>query len=429
MEKINSLIDQLVEKKIDRRQFLVRAAAIGLSASAISTILAACGTESATPTSAPAAAATTAPAAATSAPAAVVTATPGGGAGGMDLVRWVSPRGNLEVPDDYMFYVAQKMGYWDKNLDVKLEPGPMEATATTKLVDQGQSDIGYPSPGVFTLALEAGLPLISAFHMGAYNVFDYAVKEDSPITDMKGLAGKTISLGDAGWQAISDPILVEVGVDPKTVKYVAAGPQWAQSVEAGQADAALSWEGYRGMWIAQGLKLKYFLGYKFSKGFANSWVIRKKDLDDPKKVDIYTRFFKGAAMGLEFGYWNMTAATMITWEKFPALQKNMNPEIGTESCRELANIFRGDWAKRQGWGWHDLAAWADYFKIVKGLGQLTKDVKPEDVITNDFVKPSNDFDHDKVKADAQGYKLTGDWAKVPATIKDFDGIAPEQPKS
>src|SRR5215207_4497083 len=81
-----------------------------------------------------------------------------------DTVRWVSPRGTIEVLDDYPYWVAKKFG-WFGDIETTLEPGPLEATATIKLVDQDQADVGFPSPGVFSLGLEQGMPLNSVFHM------------------------------------------------------------------------------------------------------------------------------------------------------------------------------------------------------------------------------------------------------------------------
>ena len=38
---------------------------------------------------------------------------------------WISPRGTIEVMDDYAIWVAQEMGYFgDLGVEVKLEPGP-----------------------------------------------------------------------------------------------------------------------------------------------------------------------------------------------------------------------------------------------------------------------------------------------------------------
>jgi len=58
-----------------------------------------------------------------------------GGLGGIpsafaaDAVRWVSPRGTIEVLDDYPYWVAKKYGYFG-DLETTLEPGPSDATAT-----------------------------------------------------------------------------------------------------------------------------------------------------------------------------------------------------------------------------------------------------------------------------------------------------------
>src|SRR3989337_2181633 len=82
-----------------------------------------------------------------------------------ETVRWVSPRGTVEVLDDYPYWVGKKFGYFG-TIETTLEPGPSDATATVKLVDQNQADVGYPSPGVFSLGLDQGIPLVSGFHMG-----------------------------------------------------------------------------------------------------------------------------------------------------------------------------------------------------------------------------------------------------------------------
>ncbi|MDP9138323.1 MAG: ABC transporter substrate-binding protein, partial [Pseudomonadota bacterium] len=123
-----------------------------------------------------------------------------------ELVRWVSPRGTIEVLDDYPYWVARKFGYFGA-IETTLEPGPSDATATVKLVDQNQADVGFPSPGVFSLALAQGIPLVSVFHMGGSDVFDFAFRKGEAPADIKGLEGKTIVLGSAGWQSIADPML------------------------------------------------------------------------------------------------------------------------------------------------------------------------------------------------------------------------------
>ena len=137
---------------------------------------------------------------------------------------WISPRGTLEVLDDYPYWSAKKMGYFaDLGIETDMQPGPSDGTATVKFVDVGQADMGFPSPGVFSFALENGMKLKSAFHMGALDTFSLAFRKGEGTNDLKTLEGKTILLGSAAWQSIVDPMLAVQGVDVTKVKYVEAG--------------------------------------------------------------------------------------------------------------------------------------------------------------------------------------------------------------
>lgn len=341
-----------------------------------------------------------------------------GGFGGVrkafaaDTVRWVSPRGTIEVLDDYPYWVAKKFGYFG-DIETSLEPGPSDATATVKLVDQNQADVGYPSPGVFSLGLAQGIPLVSVFEMGGADVFDFAFRKGEAPDSIKGLEGKTIVLGSAGWQSIADPMLKAAGVDITKVKYVDAGwPTWGTAVMQGQGDTALSWEGLRAQWKGQGLDFDYILGRNFSKLPANSFVIRKADFDDAAKKELYARYFQGWAAGLEFGKHNPRAATQIVMEQFPGLGSQMTPTVATESMMQLGNVFAGRWDERQKWGFHIMDSWKLFFDTGREIGQISGDFKLEDVVKNDLVDQANAFDAAKIKADADGFTLSADYEAV-----------------
>jgi len=335
-----------------------------------------------------------------------------------DSVRWVSPRGTIEVLDDYPYWVGRKFGYFG-DIETTLEPGPSDATACVKLVDQNQADMGYPSPGVFSLGLTQGIPIVSVFEMGGADVFDFAFRKGEAPKDIKGLEGKTIVLGSAGWQSIADPMLKAAGVDITKVKYVDAGwPTWGTAVKSGQGDTALSWEGLRAQWKGQGLDFDYILGRNFSKLPANSFIIRKADFEDAAKRKVYARYLQGWAAGLEFGRQNPRAATQIVMEQFPGLSSQMNPSVATESQMQLANVFAGRWDERKKWGFHIMDSWQLFFDTGRAIGQITSDFKTADVVKNDLVDEANSFDAAKVKADAEGYALSDDYKKV-----DVDAIA------
>jgi NitT/TauT family transport system substrate-binding protein len=347
--------------------------------------------------------------------AAGVTATAFGGvrlANAAETVRWVSPRGTVEVLDDYPYWVAKKYGYFGA-IETTLEPGPSDATATIKLVDQNQADVGFPSPGVFSLGLAQGIPLVSAFHMGGADVFDFAFRKGEKPESLKALEGKTVVLGSAGWQSICDPMLKAAGVDITKVKYVEGGwPAWGTVLKEGKGDAALAWEGLRAQWKGQGLDFDYILGRDFSKLPANSFVIRKADFDDASKKDLYERYFRGWAMGLEYGRMNPRAATQIVMEQFPGLGSQMTPDVAVESQMQLANVFGGRWEERKKWGYHLLESWQTFFDVGREIGQITGDFKVEDVVKNDYVDAANNFDAAKIKADSDGYALSDTYKAV-----------------
>jgi NitT/TauT family transport system substrate-binding protein len=327
-------------------------------------------------------------------------------------IRWVSPRGTIDVLDDYAYHVAVKMGYFG-DIKTTLEPGPIEATAGTKAVDTGQADVAYPSPGVYSLMIEQGSPLISVFEMGAYDVFDFAFPKGKAPASVKDLEGKTVALGSAGWQGICNPEVAQAGGDISKINYVDAGPQWGQTLAQGQADSALSWAGLRAQWAAIGLDFDYILGKDWSKFPANSYVIRRSDFEDASLADIYGRYFRGWAQGLEFGYHNPVAATQITFEAQPALKDVFeDKQIAVESMWQLAEVFRGNWDEREGWGWHSEDAWDLFLKTTFDIKQLSKELTAADVLSNDWVATANDFDHDAVKEAATSYELTEDFASL-----------------
>ena len=163
-------------------------------------------------------------------------------------------------------------------------------------------------------------------------------------------------------------------------------------------------------WRGQGLDFDYLLGRDISRFPANSFVMRRADFEDATRTSLYESYLRAWAMGLEFGHQNPRAATHIVMTRFPGLQ--LKPDIATESMMELASVFRGDFAKRQGWGWHDLDSWRLFLKTVRDIGQITVDLKTEDVIKNDFVAAANRLDAARVKADADAYELPDDYKAV-----------------
>jgi NitT/TauT family transport system substrate-binding protein len=343
----------------------------------------------------------------------------GGGAkaaGDKATVRWVSPRASLDVMDDYNLWVPIKMGYFDElGITAKLNAGP--GANELQLVAENQLDMAFPSPGVLTSAIGAGVPMFSIWEQYPAQVFNFAVPEDSDIRTIQDLAGKSISVLTVGFKPVIDTLLAQAGVDYKSVKLVENGNQWIQAATQGQTDAAFGWEGLRAQLLGQGVKLHWIVGSDFSEGPSNVYAVRKADLEDDGTRDAYARFLQGVVMGLEFAKANPRAAAQITYEARPVVKKTMEPQVALDSMVQLAVGYGQQARAGNGWGYHDLEVWDEYLATIFELEQVKEKLTTEDVLTNEFVDKANaDADLERVRADAEAFEL--DSAFAATTVPD-----------
>jgi NitT/TauT family transport system substrate-binding protein len=345
----------------------------------------------------------------------------------VDTVRWVTPRGTLEVMDDYNLLIPMLLGYYKPlGINAKLFPG--DGTGNLTQIAAGQLDMGYASPGVLTAAIDAGVPVRSVWSQIPGQVFDFVLPADSKITHPRQLKGKTISIHNASWVPIVNPMLAEVGVDPKSVKYREFGAQWNQAVALKLVDAGLSWEGLRaqlngmGAIFGSGFNFKFLIGTKWgSKLPSNSYQVRASDLEDAAKRDIYTRFLAGSVMGFEFARVNPRAAAQITYQQYPGLQKLITPQVAVDSLLELATGYNS--SRRNAphlYGYHYPASWDKYLGFISKFGQTKTRLKLQDVITNDLVRAANaKADKARARRDAARFKLNAAFRNttVPKGVK------------
>ena len=327
---------------------------------------------------------------------------------------WISPRGTIEVMDDYPYWVAKELGYFgDLGVQTKMEAGPSDGTAVVKFVAVNQADMGFPSPGVLSFAVNNKMDLVSIYGSGFLDLFNIAFRKGEGVKDLKQLAGKTVLLGSAAWQSIADPMFAAAGVDPKSIKYIEAGwPTWTKALQSGQGDACLAWEGLRADLEAKGLRFDYWLGMRGSPLPSNSLVVRRADVQDPERKAFLQKYLRGWAMASEFADRNPRAAAQIVFKALPQTRSNYGPRYGTESLMQIHRTFKGDMSKRKGWGEHDLAAWDNFFKVLKKIGQSAIEIDTKKYVLNDFIADANAFDKKKVYADADAYALSAEMKAV-----------------
>lgn len=323
---------------------------------------------------------------------------------------WVSPRGTIQTMDDYPYWVAREMGYFEGlGLYTKMEPGGSDGAFDVKALATSEADIGSPAPGTLAFAVGNRIDLVSVYSRSAQNIYNLAFRKGQGTGDLRQLEGKTVLLGASSWQLIADPMFAAAGVDPKSIKYVEAGwPTWVKALHGGYGDAALTWEGLRAELEALGLRFDYWMGLKGSRLPSGSLVVRRSELLDPDRRAFLQKYLRGWAMATEFAERNPKAAAQIVFKALPLTRQRFGVRYGTESLLQVHRALKVQGAPRSGWGEHDLSAWDDFFLHAKSVGLLGKNLDARKHVLNDLIVQANVFDKDKVRADADRYPLSAE---------------------
>ena len=153
------------------------------------------------------------------------------------------------------YYVAREKGFFtEQGLDVReggtFNAGPEEMSAFSA----GELDIGYvgAAPAItFASQGMADVKIVAQANMIGSSI---VVRPGLDIADVNGLKGRTVAI--PGFSTMQDFILhkalAEAGVDPTELKIIVVKPpEMIASLAGGQIDAAVVWEPYPTMAVAQ----------------------------------------------------------------------------------------------------------------------------------------------------------------------------------
>ncbi|HYF92394.1 MAG TPA: ABC transporter substrate-binding protein [Symbiobacteriaceae bacterium] len=326
----------------------------------------------------------------------------GGTNKGPVAVKMIYPRDNVPALDEGPISVALALGYFK---ELGIEPsfeGVVGTTDSTKLVATHKGDFSYPSPGVLATAVSNGVDIVSVYGICPRYVFGFALSEQSGVKNPKDLVGKTIGLGDGGWSVIADPFLKQLGIEPSQIKYAVVGAGRAQALATNKVDAVLTWETDWQMWAKEGIKPAVIRGFQHVNWPANSYCVARDQLQANRSAII--KYCRADAMGRYFTKLNPVATTEVLLARWPEFEQN-GWDVNLAAVKAHAEINETAETGTQGWGYHDMQAWQSYFDMLAAMKILPKAVKASDFISNDLIKEINDFDHARVKKDAESYPV------------------------
>ncbi|HEU4916203.1 MAG TPA: ABC transporter substrate-binding protein [Acidimicrobiia bacterium] len=367
-------------KRLDRVRWLVLATALGM-------ILAACGGDAETTTTAGAGgeATTTAGGAEEPTTTAGESTTTGEPAGETVAMTVLLP---VDSPNMYGFRVAEANGYYtEEGLEVTHQFLDGAGNVMQQLLaDNG--DIGNVGTANVAEAVEQGHEIRAIGNVNYGSVFSLTVPEDSDIQTPADLAGRRVGISElsGGEVPVVRGIISNAGLDPDSdVELVPIGEGTALAVRAleeGQVDAVGGSVNDIVAIEVQGLDLRALDPGDLSGVPALPLVATQEYIDaNPEAVE---GFLRAVARGAEFGHTNQ--------EETLDILREVTPEWFTDETGErIFELVLDLWQAPEGLLFHEQTpeSWEYFFDII--AVELPEGITPGDIIADDFVEAANDF--------------------------------------
>jgi NitT/TauT family transport system substrate-binding protein len=285
--------------------------------------------------------------------------------------------GMLKIAGVANIYVAKQKGYFEKNgIDVELIPFNNGNDAVSAQ-QSGSIDIAISIPGTAMSAIERGFELTAIFqnetaHEKGPDSGALLVKNDSKVATLKDLEGKKIAVSTLHSQAtvLLQELLKRDGVDIKKIQLMEVPyPAVAESLKSGQVDAVATVDPYSTQIVSSniGKVLNWVYADTLPKAPLGAWFAKKSWV---------------AAHGKEVEAYNKSAKEAIDFML-------KNPDEARNSVAAYTGLEPALVAKMPLIDWDyqvDLKVWQQVVTFMKANGELDKDHKPEEFLS-DYIKP------------------------------------------
>jgi NitT/TauT family transport system substrate-binding protein len=310
------------------------------------------------------------------------------------------------------FAVAAKMG-WFKNDGIEVTVVPLAGSqATVQNVATGELPFALADVPALAAARTQGLR--AKIYYSAYqgNITRLAVPADSSIRKVSDLKGKTIGVISMGSGVLfAKAAVASAGLDPeKDIKIVVAGEgaQTAAMVRSRQVDALSQFDTQYAMVENAGIKLRMLDAGEIDHYPGNGFVALEETIRTRRKEAAAVA--RGYAKGTIFAMNNPEAAIRILYEVFPQARPTGKDEA--TAIRDDIKVLQAriaNWrlenAGVQRWGESSEARCAQYLDFLRKWGVIKEKLGVHDFVTNELIDEINNFDPNRVAAEAQAYRF------------------------
>ena len=299
----------------------------------------------------------------------------------------------------YNIIAAQELGYFEKE---GVEVNMMSSSASIPFVAfiaNGQADITKLDSTEVINAAAANIPVSVIFEMMQIGVDSIAVAEDSPITDITQLKGKTIGLTTDRDRPTLAKKLHRVGLtldDVKTAVLGESGPTLANAFRNKTVDAV---EGAPTDWLniqANGIKVRLVSPPDLNPG--NLFVINKDRTEEIREP--ITAFLRAWVKG--------AIAIHVDKEAVIAMLKKAVPDEWEreEFARQyLETAIQVHTPVTERYGDLRPEIWTTLQDEAVAVGEITEKVDPATFLDDSFIAAVNEgIDRDQIKADIEEWK-------------------------
>jgi NitT/TauT family transport system substrate-binding protein len=312
--------------------------------------------------------------------------------------------------------IPRLLGYYDEE-SVKVEPvlaGAAGITGAVQLVATGDQDIGSGSlTPVMTRAAEGQDMGISFFYLQvrAYTPV-VAVLADSPIKTIKDLKGRLVgvpTLANEG-VVVSRYVMRDAGMTPESdlrLIAVGAGAQAAQAMRSAQVDAYVAPRSQVTQLENLGLAFRYLpLPPRLKELFGVGLFARRDFLQKNRATAVGVA--RAIAKSTLFMLTNPEAAIRLHWKAFPEqVPQGIAPEKALQDALRVLRVQLADLQFQE----HETTRQMGFYRpesvaaLLEVFGWSGKVGKPESYFNNDLIAEINQFDREKVIAQARNYRV------------------------
>ncbi len=317
--------------------------------------------------------------------------------------------GDTYTAEWWGWLAANEMGYYDElGLDVEFVATGGSGDVMEQVI-AGNLDAGNPSAPAFGEAALVGLEVVNVFTYSKGAIFGIFTPESSGITDIAGLRGANIGISEPGGGEVAflEAALREEGIDPLTeVTFIPigdGGPETLAALENGSVDAYST--AYNDIFAVQtaGIYLNDLTPAIFNTFPARGIISTPSRVAE--KTEAFERFTLGTAMGIYFCLENLEACRDLMRGAIPAVFEKNADGISQGDLRFELSLQQVPPADLNRIGQHDVNGTQAFLDLIQSTSADYVAVNAADVLNSDFIDQANDFDRERVAADAAAYEF------------------------